>query len=130
MYFVSLFFFKQKTADEMRRSDWSSDVCSSDLGKFAVLPMEGVNATDEALYANTEYLSSNQEAVDILVEELLRTAREINANPALVADLRKQYALLPERSDERREGKEGVSPCSSRWPPDNTKTKTKNNTKT
>src|SRR3546814_12667356 len=29
MYFV--FFFKQKTAYEMRISDWSSDVCSSDL---------------------------------------------------------------------------------------------------
>src|SRR3546814_6050407 len=27
----SLFFFKQKTAYEMRISDWSSDVCSSDL---------------------------------------------------------------------------------------------------
>src|SRR3546814_4626656 len=26
------FFFKQKTAYEMRISDWSSDVCSSDLG--------------------------------------------------------------------------------------------------
>src|SRR3546814_7667897 len=29
--FVSLFFVKQKTAYEMRISDWSSDVCSSDL---------------------------------------------------------------------------------------------------
>src|SRR3546814_8865595 len=29
--FVSFFFFKQKTAYEMRISDWSSDVCSSDL---------------------------------------------------------------------------------------------------
>src|SRR3546814_12348265 len=28
-----IFFFKQKTAYEMRISDWSSDVCSSDLGK-------------------------------------------------------------------------------------------------
>src|SRR3546814_10422097 len=28
---ISLFFFKQKTAYEMRISDWSSDVCSSDL---------------------------------------------------------------------------------------------------
>src|SRR3546814_1066277 len=28
----NLFFFKQKTAYEMRISDWSSDVCSSDLG--------------------------------------------------------------------------------------------------
>src|SRR3546814_12892603 len=31
MYF---FFFKQKTAYEMRISDWSSDVCSSDLASF------------------------------------------------------------------------------------------------
>src|SRR3546814_3245292 len=29
-----IFVFKQKTADEMRISDWSSDVCSSDLTKF------------------------------------------------------------------------------------------------
>src|SRR3546814_2602669 len=29
--FISFFFFKQKTAYEMRISDWSSDVCSSDL---------------------------------------------------------------------------------------------------
>src|SRR3546814_18297937 len=28
-----VFFFKQKTAYEMRISDWSSDVCSSDLGR-------------------------------------------------------------------------------------------------
>src|SRR3546814_6875495 len=31
MLFVFVFFFKQKTAYEMRISDWSSDVCSSDL---------------------------------------------------------------------------------------------------
>src|SRR3546814_9260452 len=31
MYFLFVFFFKQKTAYEMRISDWSSDVCSSDL---------------------------------------------------------------------------------------------------
>src|SRR3546814_6602643 len=30
-FFSFLFFFKQKTAYEMRISDWSSDVCSSDL---------------------------------------------------------------------------------------------------
>src|SRR3546814_4801210 len=34
--FVS-FFVKQKTAYEMRNSDWSSDVCSSDLGVKCVL---------------------------------------------------------------------------------------------
>src|SRR3546814_1857752 len=39
---VLFFFFKQKTAYEMRISDWSSDVCSSDLhaAKFAV---EGIS---------------------------------------------------------------------------------------
>src|SRR3546814_6244289 len=31
MVYVLFFFFKQKTAYEMRISDWSSDVCSSDL---------------------------------------------------------------------------------------------------
>src|SRR3546814_12874079 len=31
MFFSFIFFFKQKTAYEMRMSDWSSDVCSSDL---------------------------------------------------------------------------------------------------
>src|SRR3546814_11367355 len=36
-----VFFFKQKTAYEMRISDWSSDVCSSDL---AALRIEGFRA--------------------------------------------------------------------------------------
>src|SRR3546814_3054013 len=31
LFLVLFFFFKQKTAYEMRISDWSSDVCSSDL---------------------------------------------------------------------------------------------------
>src|SRR3546814_9898938 len=38
---LCFFFFKQKTAYEMRISDWSSDVCSSDLYGFA---FEYVNA--------------------------------------------------------------------------------------
>src|SRR3546814_6663766 len=37
-YFV-VFFFKQKTAYEMRISDWSSDVCSSDLWKPSRIPL-------------------------------------------------------------------------------------------
>src|SRR3546814_2724034 len=35
------FFFKQKTAYEMRISDWSSDVCSSDLGSAPARPAGG-----------------------------------------------------------------------------------------
>src|SRR3546814_4769225 len=36
--FAVVFFFKQKTAYEMRISDWSSDVCSSDLGRAVQSP--------------------------------------------------------------------------------------------
>src|SRR3546814_3300356 len=36
--FSTFFFFKQKTAYEMRISDWSSDVCSSDLRRVLHLP--------------------------------------------------------------------------------------------
>src|SRR3546814_5283977 len=40
LYFCC-FFFKQKTAYEMRISDWSSDVCSSDLGVRMALEQFG-----------------------------------------------------------------------------------------
>src|SRR3546814_11221520 len=40
--YVSFFFFKQKTAYEMRISDWSSDVCSSDLLAFPRVPVGSV----------------------------------------------------------------------------------------
>src|SRR3546814_8902611 len=37
---VCFFFFKQKTAYELRISDWSSDVCSSDLRGVKVLSLD------------------------------------------------------------------------------------------
>jgi NitT/TauT family transport system substrate-binding protein len=64
--------------------------------KFKVLDMGAVNATDEALYANTEFLSKNADAVNILVEELLKTQREINKDPKAVVALRAKYKLLPD----------------------------------
>src|SRR3546814_19877526 len=47
MYFVFFFFFKQKTAYEMRISDWSSDVCSSDL------PPDGKGVSRQDLHRRT-----------------------------------------------------------------------------
>src|SRR3546814_6011293 len=41
MFDVLFFFFKQKTAYEMRISDWSSDVCSSDLARRHVVGAAG-----------------------------------------------------------------------------------------
>src|SRR3546814_3567994 len=35
---ATFFFFKQKTAYELRISDWSSDVCSSDLLAYGEIP--------------------------------------------------------------------------------------------
>src|SRR3546814_8318027 len=50
MLYVGLFvFFKQKTAYEMRISDWSSDVCSSDLEQPLVLGEERPLVADEGL---------------------------------------------------------------------------------
>src|SRR3546814_5327738 len=40
LFVVCFFFFKQKTAYEMRISDWSSDVCSSDLPPVPWLDQE------------------------------------------------------------------------------------------
>src|SRR3546814_2079798 len=45
VWFVDVFFFKQKTAYEMRISDWSSDVCSSDLS--STYPVRGFDACDK-----------------------------------------------------------------------------------
>src|SRR3546814_3325279 len=42
------FFFKQKTAYEMRISDWSSDVCSSDLVEIGeLLELRGARLADD-----------------------------------------------------------------------------------
>src|SRR3546814_5720751 len=52
---TSFFFFKQKTAYEMRISDWSSDVCSSDL------PLKSLRAIAN-LYPETIHLVVSAEA--------------------------------------------------------------------
>src|SRR3546814_3735077 len=45
-----IFFFKQKTAYEVRISDWSSDVCSSDLGR--IIPMGFASGVIPSVPAN------------------------------------------------------------------------------
>src|SRR3546814_2839792 len=49
MLFVLFFFFKQKTAYELRISDWSSDVCSSDLGAVELAGAVTVAGSDDAV---------------------------------------------------------------------------------
>jgi NitT/TauT family transport system substrate-binding protein len=63
-------------------------------GKFTVLPLGQVKASDEALFARLDYLQKNQAAVAVFVEELVRVNREINKSPAAVVEERKKLGLL------------------------------------
>src|SRR3546814_4708623 len=60
-----LFFFKQKTAYEMRISDWSSDVCSSDL-LVAALPdaLQGVGGILHLVHEDDVRLLSGDRPTD------------------------------------------------------------------
>src|SRR3546814_6171129 len=83
-----VFFFKQKTAYEMRISDWSSDVCSSDLPaglgealeRFAPCCAGIVDEDVEALFARFEFRRERAAAfdgreVDRQADDLARIAR-------------------------------------------------------
>src|SRR3546814_5089225 len=95
--YVHVLFFKQKTADEMRISDWSSDVCSSDLRSMSV------DASSWSSLTKTLSFSSSAE-----------TPGCTGASPGDTASTRRPVKL---RSEERRVGKECVSTCRSRWSP-------------
>src|SRR3546814_5519814 len=108
------FFFKQKTAYEMRISDWSSDVCSSDL----------VHAS----YANAANRVLDKEpGMTIGVAQLRPESRGSihikSPNPLDGPAIRPNFLdAAADRdslsSEERRVGKECVSTCSSGWSPD------------
>src|SRR3546814_6140140 len=59
MCYVVLFFFKQKAAYELRISDWSSDVCSSDLSlSWKEVPLDiTVSPLQPPLDAEEEWVS-------------------------------------------------------------------------
>src|SRR3546814_1697831 len=97
------FFFKQKTAYEMRISDWSSDVCSSDLPQDFFTDSEVVRG----LFARL--VNATAEDVALIPAASYGVAVAAQALPIDPATL--------ERSEERRVGKEGVSKCRSRWSP-------------
>src|SRR3546814_2860915 len=103
---VFVFFFKQKTAYEMRISDWSSDVCSSDLLIFTLGREDVFSFGDLGLKNSlTKQYGLNQ---PFKVEEALPIVEKWQPY--------RSYAALA-RSEERRVGKECVSTCSYRWSP-------------
>src|SRR3546814_20493787 len=99
----------------MRISDWSSDVCSSDLA----LLVDGVRSARSAELVPT-HTGNGRPGFDRLVRHhrlvrALVAIREPPGGPLTVGEDVEKAA--PIRSEERRVGKECVSPCRSRWAP-------------
>jgi len=63
-------------------------------GKFAILPLGKIKASDEALFATTAFLDKNRAAVAVFVEELIKVNREINKDPGSIVEQRKKLGLL------------------------------------
>ncbi|MCJ8340531.1 MAG: ABC transporter substrate-binding protein [Pseudomonadales bacterium] len=68
--------------------------------RFHVLPGLDGNASDEIMFANEGWINSNPEDVAILVEALLRTWREMNADPTIIDKERKRFGLLADLPSE------------------------------
>src|SRR3546814_2167509 len=109
------FFFKQKTAYEMRISDWSSDVCSSDLFFFRPLPYSSCRIPRKSDIWPATRIERNA----ILAGACLNPGNALGGRHVMRTTWRlgqKKAGILP-RSEERRVGKECVSTCRSRWEP-------------
>src|SRR3546814_3219177 len=104
---MSFFFFKQKTAYEMRISDWSSDVCFSDL-----LPLQFVEGVDRKTLGLT-----GEETFTIQHVAALKPRQTVDVIVTHADGKTETFQAL--RSEERRVGKECVSTCRSRWSPYN-----------
>src|SRR3546814_3200003 len=105
-----VFFFKQKTAYEMRISDWSSDVCSSDLRRLAADErLAGVARflLDDTVYIHQSRLNYKPgfQGKEFYWHSDFETWHVEDGMPRM------------RRSEERRVGKECVSTCRSRWSP-------------
>src|SRR3546814_14941773 len=91
----------QETAYEMRISDWSSDVCSSDLISAGEARVALVS---RRLSARRARLAEQQQPL----LELAASHQQLSRQPPV-------SVLAQPRSEERRDGKECVSTCRSRW---------------
>src|SRR3546814_20796216 len=127
--FFVFFFFKQKTAYEMRISDWSSDVCSSDLRgiemvECAVVPdhrrLVRMGFVDAARRAAIDHRLGYLLEMKGVAADRQQVARAAPRRVAVI--IHHPQAVV--RSEERRVGKECVSTCRSRWSPDHLKKKT------
>src|SRR3546814_4711014 len=102
------FFFKRKTAYEMRISDWSSDVCSSDLAVEQAGGRGEEADADGADEAGDEVDAHHVERV-VVPEPVLQADRDRGDRAGCDAEDQRP----DRRSEERRGGEESVSTGSS-----------------
>src|SRR3546814_5706611 len=102
----------------MRISDWSSDVCSSDLVEDLLSDvLDGRSA--ENLDRSSAYAAAGQTDVDIQDTDYSASIRQAEppAPPVAEPEIEEPTGDEESRSEERRVGKECVSTCRSRWSP-------------
>src|SRR3546814_6098277 len=115
------FLFKQKTAYEMRISDWSSDVCSSDLALPAQWRRAGAVAQHESCRLGAVAARQSRRFGTSSLGNLYIPMRGAPAQAHPQGAVHHSLACLatePDdspRSEARRVGKECVSPCRARW---------------
>src|SRR3546814_11073904 len=101
----------------MRISDWSSDVCSSDLILRLALPQHLARA---ALVGSGDMRAeSDRLALQPVADALVQPGERAAADEQDVGGVDLPVLLLGLRSEERRVGKECVSTCRSRCSPVN-----------
>src|SRR3546814_13944739 len=101
----------------MRISDWSSDVCSSDLaGKLAGGSQTAIRWTKYALN-NWLRLAGPSFDASLALEFMGFAGPDVREGIQSLRE-RRPPDFKPDRSEERRVGKEGVSTCRSRWSPE------------
>src|SRR3546814_15110027 len=106
----------------MRISDWSSDVCSSDL-EMSQTDIRASLLDAVAAQARAE-LAPLVQAIDQQGQYPGDYMRHLGALGGFGAGIPKELGGQGlDRSEERRVGKECVSPCRSRWSPSHTKKK-------
>src|SRR3546814_2822204 len=95
------FFFKQKTAYEMRISDWSSDVCSSDLLREK-LDFADAAAPALEVVAGTEGLALREMVADAVAHraDFLKLTEIEAAAPDERLDRRQKFARSEEHTSE------------------------------
>src|SRR3546814_1884048 len=108
------FFFKQKTAYELRISDWSSDVCSSDLlifDPYFCFTGHSRRRALSRLLLSGQLLSGAKRCCPAFAPPRPSAVRYVPA-PCHAMRMKKGP-----RSEERRVGQECVRTCKSRWSP-------------